>query len=40
MLKPPHQQTVATTPARRGPARSSHGPNAAALDPRNTKNSV
>src|SRR3954471_9354405 len=37
---PPHQHTADTTPALRGPARSSQPPQSAALDPRNTKNSV
>src|SRR5205809_6647210 len=37
---PPHQQTADTTPAFRGPARSSHPPQSAADDPRKTKNSV
>src|ERR1044071_4641809 len=37
---PPHQQTAETTPAFRGPARSSQPPQSAAEDPRNTKNSV
>ena len=36
----PHQQQAATTPTFLGPAFSSHVPNTAALDPRNTKNSV
>src|SRR5208283_729874 len=40
MTRPPHQQTAATTPALRGPARSSQPPQIAAADPRNTKNSV
>src|SRR5882672_5313774 len=40
MTSPPHQQNAATTPALRGPARSSHPPQMAALEPRNTKNSV
>src|SRR6476659_1195290 len=38
--RPPHQHTAATTPALRGPARSSQPPQRAALDPRNTKNTV
>src|SRR6185295_2881529 len=38
--RPPHQQTAATTPALRGPARSSQPPHSAAAEPRNTKNSV
>src|SRR5215472_5079575 len=37
---PPHQHTAATTPALRGPARSSQPPQTAAAEPRNTKNSV
>ena len=37
---PPHQQTADTTPALRGPARSSHPPQSAADDPRKTKKSV
>ena len=37
---PPDQQTVATTPVRRGPLRSTHGPNRAAEAPRITKNRV
>ncbi len=37
---PPHQQTAATTPALRGPARSSQPPQRAAARPRKTKNSV
>src|SRR6185312_13909230 len=40
MTSPPHQHTAATTPALRGPARSSQPPQRAALDPRNTKKSV
>src|SRR5882672_7177706 len=40
MTSPPHQQKAATTPALRGPARSSQPPQMAAADPRNTKNSV
>src|SRR6478672_3406328 len=36
--RPPHQHTAATTPALRGPARSSHPPNTAAAEPRNRKN--
>src|SRR5882724_3215245 len=40
MTSPPHQQMAATTPALRGPARSSHPPQMAAADPRNTKKSV
>ncbi len=38
--KPPLQQQAATTPALRGPSRSSHGPNTAAEEPSITKNSV
>src|SRR5947207_11240859 len=38
--RPPHQQAAATTPALRGPARSSQPPHSAALDPKNTKKSV
>src|SRR3982750_1116715 len=38
--RPPHQQAAETTPALRGPARSSQPPHRAAADPRNTKNSV
>src|SRR5690349_24634981 len=38
--RPPHQQSAATTPALRGPARSSQPPHSAAAEPRNTKNSV
>ena len=37
---PPHQHTADTTPALRGPARSSQPPQMAAEQPRNTKNSV
>src|SRR5262245_46905898 len=40
MKKPPLQQHAATTPALRGPSRSTHAPNTAAEDPRNTKKSV
>src|SRR5262245_12281643 len=40
MTKPPHQHTADTTPALRGPARSSHPPHRAALEPRKTKHSV
>src|ERR1700726_4445354 len=40
MTSPPHQQKAATTPALRGPARSSHPPQRAAADPRNTKKRV
>src|SRR5512142_3374765 len=40
ITRPPHQQIVATTPALRGPARSSQPPQRAAAEPRNTKNSV
>src|SRR5689334_6554782 len=34
---PPPQQHAATTPALRGPSRSSHGPNSAAEQPSTTK---
>src|SRR5689334_18621342 len=37
---PPHQHSAATTPALRGPARSSQPPQMAAAQPRNTKNKV
>ena len=37
---PPHQQTADTTPALRGPARSSQLPQMAADEPSSTKNSV
>ena len=37
---PPDQQTAETTPALRGPARSSHPPQTAAATPRKTMNSV
>src|SRR5215470_15936610 len=37
---PPHQHSALTTPALRGPARSSQPPHSAAAQPRNTKNSV
>ena len=37
---PPLQQHAATTPALRGPSRSTHAPNSAADDPSITKNSV
>src|SRR5689334_7042709 len=40
MRRPPHQQTAATMPALRGPACSSHPPQIAAAEPRNTKNIV
>src|SRR6185437_15814779 len=40
MRRPPHQQSAATTPALRGPACSSHPPQIAAAEPRNTKKSV
>ena len=40
MTMPPHQHMAETTPALRGPARSSHPPHSAADDPRKTKNSV
>src|SRR5262252_1267716 len=38
--RPPHQSSIATKPALRGPARSSQPPHTAAAAPRNTKNSV
>src|ERR1700761_4632880 len=38
--KPPHQHNAATTPALRGPARSSQPPQTAAAMPSTTKNSV
>ena len=37
---PPHQHNALTTPALRGPARSSQPPHSAAEQPRNTKNKV
>src|ERR1700750_566822 len=37
---PPHQHSAATTPALRGPARSSQPPHTAAATPSTTKNSV
>ncbi len=37
---PPHQHTALTTPALRGPARSSQPPQMAAAQPRKTKKSV
>ena len=37
---PPHQHRADTTPALRGPARSSQPPHSAAEQPRKTKNSV
>src|ERR1700730_13892534 len=40
MKNPPLQQQAATTPALRGPSRSTHGPKSAADDPSMTKNSV
>src|SRR5262252_9185628 len=40
IMSPPHQHTAATTPALRGPARSSHPPQIAADTPSSTKNSV
>src|SRR3974377_2366310 len=40
ITSPPHQHRAATTPALRGPTRSSQPPQIAADDPRNTKNSV
>ncbi len=38
--RPPHQHTAETTPALRGPTRSSQPPHSAAEAPRNTKNRV
>src|SRR5262249_56970838 len=40
MKYPLLQQHAATTPALRGPSRSTHGPKSAAEEPRTTKNSV
>ena len=40
ITKPPHQHNAATTPALRGPTRSSHPPQMAADEPKNTKNKV
>src|ERR1700724_3730067 len=40
ITSPPHQHTAATTPALRGPERSSQPPQIAAEEPRKTKNSV
>src|SRR5947209_2034566 len=40
MKNPPLQQHAATTPALRGPSRSTHGPKSAAEEPSSTKNSV
>jgi hypothetical protein len=40
MTMPPHQHTAETTPALRGPARSSQPPQSAADEPRNTKKRV
>src|SRR6516162_3748238 len=40
ITSPPHQHNAATTPALRGPARSSQPPHIAADDPSSTKNSV
>ncbi len=40
IMNPPPQQNAAATPALRGPTRSSHPPNTAAEEPRNTKKSV
>src|ERR1700730_9677593 len=37
IASPPHQHNVATTPALRGPARSSQPPSMNAAEPRNTK---
>ena len=39
-IKPPDQHSAATTPALRGPARSSQPPQMAAETPSSTKNSV
>ena len=39
-MRPPHQQSAATTPALRGPTRSSQPPQMAAEVPSSTKNSV
>ena len=39
ITSPPHQQSAATTPALRGPTRSSQPPHKAAAEPKNTKNS-
>ena len=39
MKNPAPQQHAATNPAFRGPSRSTHGPNTAADEPRNTKKS-
>jgi hypothetical protein len=40
MTRPPHQHNAATTPALRGPARSSQPPSSAAEVPSSTKNRV
>src|SRR5262245_43122311 len=40
MKNPPPQHSAATTPALRGPSRSTHAPNSAADEPSITKNSV
>src|SRR5512135_880113 len=40
MRNPPPQHTAATTPALRGPSRSTQRPHTAAEEPRKTKNSV
>src|SRR5450631_2700855 len=40
MTSPPHQHSAATTPALRGPSRSSQPPQIAAEEPSNTKKSV
>src|ERR1700759_409333 len=40
MMRPPHQHSAATTPALRGPARSSQPPQSAADEPSTTKNRV
>src|SRR5574343_956405 len=40
MTRPPHQHSAETTPALRGPTRSSQPPQMAAEEPRNTKKRV
>src|SRR5262249_27350199 len=40
ITSPPHQHSAETTPALRGPTRSTHPPMTAAAEPRKTKNSV
>src|SRR5216683_3090814 len=40
MSRPPHQHSAETTPALRGPTRSSQPPHSAADEPRTTKNNV